>query len=84
MDYGPWKDELVIFSHFGDLRKKSPKNAQNSLKSSKIAVFRFLVNEYSIEINRVTSNLKLTSRWNGKLQKNKHSKLQMAAPQNYN
>ena len=45
MDYCPWKDELIILSHFGELIKKSPKNAQNNLKSSKIAVFRLLVNE---------------------------------------
>ena len=43
MDYCPLKDESNIFSHFGELRKKWPKNAQNSLKSSKIEVFCLLV-----------------------------------------
>ena len=58
MDYCPWKDELIIFSPFGELSKKSPKNAQNSLKSSKIAVFRLLVNEYPIEIDHIDSDWK--------------------------
>ena len=45
MDYCPWKDELIIFSHFGVLRKKLPKNAQIILKSSKMEVFCLLVKE---------------------------------------
>ena len=61
----PWKDELNIFSHFGELSKKSPKNAQKSLKSSKIAVFRLLVNEWPIEINHITSDWKLIIGENG-------------------
>ena len=39
------KNGLIIFSYFRELSNKSPKNAQKSLKSSKIAVFRLLVNE---------------------------------------
>ena len=37
-----WTD---CFSQFEELRKKWPKNAQNSLKSSKIAVFHLLIIE---------------------------------------
>ena len=40
------------------------KNAQISLKSSKIAVFRLLVNEYPIEINYINSDRKLIIRKN--------------------
>ena len=66
MDYCPRKDDTIIFSHFGELSEKSPKNAQNSLKSSKIAVFRLLVNEYSLEIDHFNSDQKPIIRKNGK------------------
>ena len=39
------KNEMIMFTLFGELRKKRPKNAQISLKLSKSAVFRLLVNE---------------------------------------
>ena len=65
MDYCPWKDELIIFSHFRELSEKSPKNAQISLKPSKIAVFRLLVNEYPIEIDHINSDWKFVIRRNG-------------------
>ena len=45
MDQCPLKNELFIFSRFRERSEKWPKNARNSLKSSKIAVFRLLVNE---------------------------------------
>ena len=68
MDWCPWKEESIIFSHFGELSEKSPKNAQNSPKSSKIAVFRLLVNEYPIEIDHKNSDWKLIIRRNEKKQ----------------
>ena len=55
MEYCPWKDESIIFSHFGELRRKWPKNAQKSPKLSKIVVFRLLNNEQPIEIDHITS-----------------------------
>ena len=48
----------MLFRHFGEMRKKWPKNAQNNPSSPKIAVFRLLVNEYPIEIDRKTGNQK--------------------------
>ena len=57
---------MIIFSQFGELSEKLPKNAQNSLKlsknpqnnikSSKNAVFRLLVNDYPIEIDHINSD----------------------------
>ena len=44
MDWCPLEDRSIIFAHFGELRKKWPKNAQKSQKSSKIAIFRLLKN----------------------------------------
>ena len=45
MEYFPWNDEMIIFSHFGEPTKKWPENVQNSLNSWKTAVFGFLVNK---------------------------------------
>ena len=50
---------MNIFILFGELRKKWPKNAQSSLKSSKNAVYRLLVKEKPKETNRIASNQKL-------------------------
>ena len=50
------------------------KNAQKSIKSSKIAVFRFLENESPIEINRNTCNQKLVIKRNEITQNIRRSK----------
>ena len=39
------KSELIVFSHFGGLSKKWLNISQNTLKLSKVAVYRLLVNE---------------------------------------
>ena len=59
-------NEMILFSHFGELRKKCPKNAQKSLSSSKIPVFRLLVDKLPIEVLQLTSNQKPVISKNGK------------------
>ena len=59
------------------------KKSQRSLKTSKVAFFRSLVNKYRIESNRITSNRKPIITMNENKQKDKCNKLQITAPQNY-
>ena len=60
-------DELIIFDHFGELREKWPKNAQKSLKLSKIAVFRLLDPKNDRKkLGRIASNRKPNFGRNGK------------------
>ena len=47
---------------FQRTKEELAKNAQISLKSSKVAVFRLLVNKYTIEIKRNSANRKLLTR----------------------
>ena len=56
MDYFPWKKWVDHIQSFQKNNGEMAKFAQNSQKLSKIAVFRFLVNEYSIEFNGTTSS----------------------------
>ena len=58
------KKNWILFTHFEELRKKWPKNAQKRLKLSKIAGFRLSVNERPVESNQNNSNKKLVNRMN--------------------
>ena len=48
-----------MFTHVGEIKRKWPKNAQNGLKGSEIAVFRLLVNEDSMKIHRLLAGKNL-------------------------
>ena len=70
----------ILFSHFGELIKKLPKNAQKIQTRS----FSLISQRIAGENNRIISNGKLITSKNQNEHQNKRNNQQMAAPQFYN